>query len=138
MRVFFAIGLTSFLCFGSLKKKSLSKSGALAAGFVGLSTASNDNLMFTVVLLMFFVSSSFWTKYQKKEKMKIDPGFSQASQRDWKQVMCNGFVGSVISLIYQYHFDGRNVAELSLAERKFMTLLIWGYIGFYGCCAADT
>ncbi|KAJ1936565.1 hypothetical protein EC988_008159, partial [Linderina pennispora] len=70
--------------------------------------------------------------------MKIDPGFAQASQRDWKQVLSNGFVGSVISLVYQYYFDGRDVAELSLAERRFMTLLIWAYIGFYGCCAADT
>ncbi|KAI8322035.1 hypothetical protein GQ54DRAFT_165080 [Martensiomyces pterosporus] len=138
MRAALAIVITCLICFGSLKKRSLSKSGALAAAFVGLSTASNDNLMFTVVLLAFFVSSSFWTKYQAQHKAKIDPTYAKASERDWKQVLCNGGVGSFISLVYQYHFDGRRPEELSVEERKFMTLLIWGYIGFYACCAADT
>ncbi|KAJ2340328.1 hypothetical protein GGF43_006440 [Coemansia sp. RSA 2618] len=138
MRVYFALLLTSALCFGSLKKRSLSASGALAAAVVGLSTASNDNLLFTAVLLAFFISSSFWTKHQARQKLKLDPAFTKASQRDWRQVLCNGGIGSAISLVYQYNFDGRRPEDLSIGERRLMTLLIWAYIGFYSCCAADT
>ncbi|KAJ1964187.1 hypothetical protein GGI12_001591 [Dipsacomyces acuminosporus] len=138
MRITFALLSTCLLCLGSFKKRSLSKSGTLAAAFVGLSTASNDNLMFTAVLLAFFVSSSFWTKYQAKMKTKIDPAYTKTSERNWKQVLCNAGVGSAISLVYQYHFDGRNPKDLSIEERKLMTLLIWGYVGFYACCAGDT
>ncbi|KAJ2750558.1 hypothetical protein GGI19_005037 [Coemansia pectinata] len=138
MRTYFAILLTAALCLISLRRQSLSGSGAIAAAVVGLSTASNDNILFTVVLLAFFVSSSYWTKYQARAKAKLDPCYNKASRRNWKQVLCNGGVGAVISIIYQYNFDGRRPEEMSLEERKLMTLLIWGYIGFYSCCAADT
>ncbi|KAJ2822876.1 hypothetical protein GGI24_003821 [Coemansia furcata] len=138
MRAYFAIVLTAALCLISLRRQSLSGSGAIAAAFVGLSTASNDNILFTVVLLVFFVSSSYWTKYQARAKAKLDQGYAKASRRSWKQVLCNGGMGAVISIVYQYNFDGRRPEEMSLEERKLMTLLIWGYIGFYSCCAADT
>ncbi|KAJ1999432.1 hypothetical protein GGI04_001199 [Coemansia thaxteri] len=138
MRAYFSIVLTALLSLASLQRRSLSKSGALAAVFIGLSTASNDNILFTVVLLAFFISSSFWTKYHAQAKARLDSTHAKASQRGWKQVMCNGCVGAVISLVYQCNFDGRRPEELSLEERKFMTLLIWGYVGFYSCCAADT
>ncbi|KAJ1814629.1 hypothetical protein LPJ60_005981, partial [Coemansia sp. RSA 2675] len=138
MRTYFAILLTAVLCLISLRRQSLSGSGTVAAALVGLSTASNDNIMFTVVLLAFFISSSYWTKYQARAKARLDPCYAKASRRDWKQVLCNGGVGAVISVVYQYNFDGRRPADMSLEERKLMTLLIWGYIGFYSCCAADT
>ncbi|KAJ2493900.1 hypothetical protein IWW37_000286 [Coemansia sp. RSA 2050] len=138
MRTYFAILLTAALCLISQRRQSLSGSGTVAAALVGLSTASNDNIMFTVVLLAFFISSSYWTKYQARAKAKLDPCYAKASRRNWKQVLCNGGVGAVISIVYQYNFDGRHPADMSLEERKLMTLLIWGYIGFYSCCAADT
>ncbi|KAJ2022581.1 hypothetical protein IWW57_003368 [Coemansia sp. S610] len=138
MRTYFAILLTAVPCLISLRRQSLSGSGTVAAALVGLSTASNDNIMFTVVLLAFFISSSYWTKYQARAKARLDPCYAKASRRDWKQVLCNGGVGAVISVVYQYNFDGRRPADMSLEERKLMTLLIWGYIGFYSCCAADT
>ncbi|KAI9502876.1 integral membrane protein DUF92-domain-containing protein [Coemansia spiralis] len=138
MRIYFSIGFTGLLCLSSLRKGSLSKSGAFAATFVGLSTASNDNILFTVVLLVFFLSSSFWTRYQARMKMRIDPSYVKTSRRNWKQVVCNGGIGALISLVYQYYFDGRKVEDLTKEERKLMILLLWGYIGFYACCAADT
>ncbi|KAJ1735230.1 hypothetical protein LPJ61_000644 [Coemansia biformis] len=138
MRIYFALLLTCVLCGGSLKRRSLSGSGAAAAAFVGLATASNDNVLFTAVLLSFFLTSTFWTKYQGRVKAKIDPEFVAASRRDWKQVLCNGGLGALISLIYQWHFDGRRPEDMSTAERRLMTVLVWGYVAFYACCAADT
>ncbi|KAJ1736700.1 hypothetical protein LPJ72_001170 [Coemansia sp. Benny D160-2] len=70
--------------------------------------------------------------------MSIDPSYTKSSCRDWKQVLCNGGIGSLLSLIYQYMFDGRQMDQLTVGERKLMVLLIWAYIGFYACCAADT
>ncbi|KAJ2162126.1 hypothetical protein GGF46_000868 [Coemansia sp. RSA 552] len=138
MRLLFAVLLTCALCLGSLHKRSLSGSGALAAAFVGLATASNDNLLFTAVLLAFFLSSSFWTKYQARLKGRMDPGFAAASRRDWRQVLCNGGIGSLISIVYQFYFDGRHPTDLGVGERQLMTALVWAYVGFYACCAADT
>ncbi|KAJ1959011.1 hypothetical protein H4R35_007681, partial [Dimargaris xerosporica] len=44
------------------KQRSLSRSGAVAAVAVGLCTFSNQLALFTVTLLVFFVSSSKLTK----------------------------------------------------------------------------
>ncbi|KAJ2780896.1 hypothetical protein H4R18_003191 [Coemansia javaensis] len=138
MRIWLALALTSVLCAGSLRKGSLSGTGVAAAAVVGLCTASNDNVLFTAVLLAFYVSSSFWTKYQARLKARMDPGFAAASRRDWRQVLCNGGIGAAISVVYQCKFDGRRPEDLSMGERRLMTVLIWGYVGFYACCAADT
>ncbi|KAJ2455379.1 hypothetical protein EV183_000915 [Coemansia sp. RSA 2336] len=70
--------------------------------------------------------------------MKIDPAFTKVAQRDWRQVLCNGGIGSLISILFQCYFDGRQPGDLDSSERKLMTLFIWAYIGFYSCCAADT
>ncbi|PIA14724.1 hypothetical protein COEREDRAFT_82600 [Coemansia reversa NRRL 1564] len=138
MRVYFALLLTGVLCLSSFRRGTLSLSGTITAAFVGFTTASNDNMLFTAVLLAFFCTSTFWTKYQAQQKMKMDPSFAKSSQRDWRQVLSNGCVGSLISVVYQYQFDGRRPEELTAAERKVMTMLIWMYIAFYSCCTADT
>ncbi|KAJ1916256.1 galactokinase [Mycoemilia scoparia] len=138
MRIGLGILLTGLLLASSLKKKSLSTSGRLAATFVGLGTFTNDNLMFTSTLLIFFISSSFWTKYGASIKKKIDADYVEGGQRNAAQVLCNGLIGTLISIYYQTQFDGMSPKDMTKEQNKLALLLMWANIGFYACCAADT
>lgn len=58
----FAIALSTLLAVYALRKKSLSKDGAAGAFMLGLATFSSNYWLFTIVLLIFFLSSSRLTK----------------------------------------------------------------------------
>lgn len=60
--VLYPAALITFMVRHGLSKKSLSKSGALAAAFVGLGTFTNTPYAFSTVLLTFYLSSSRLTK----------------------------------------------------------------------------
>jgi len=58
----FAVALSTLLAVYALRKKSLSKDGAAGAFALGMVTFSSNYWLFTVVLLVFFLSSSKLTK----------------------------------------------------------------------------
>lgn len=58
----FAVALSTLLAVYALRKKSLSKDGAAGAFALGMVTFSSNYWLFTVVLLVFFLSSSRLTK----------------------------------------------------------------------------
>ncbi|KAJ1674676.1 hypothetical protein EV182_002793 [Spiromyces aspiralis] len=138
MRLIFATVTTALMLAMAAKKRSLSLSGCLAAVFVGMCTFTNDNLMFSVVLLTFFVTSSYWTKYGANIKKKIDADYVEGGQRSATQVFSNGLVGSLISVYYQVQFDGISPQDMTREQRHLCLTLIWAYIGFYAFCNADT
>ncbi|KAJ1927026.1 hypothetical protein IWQ60_003281 [Tieghemiomyces parasiticus] len=122
-----AVGLSAFMGVRSLRHRSLSRSGALAAGLVGLSTFSNPHLLTSVVLLTFFVSSSKLTKYQGTRKQALDAHFTEGGQRDVWQVLSNGLTGSVLSLLA--------MATSRVHPRATLTLM---YVAHYAACNGDT
>lgn len=67
-------------------RQSLSKSGALAALFVGCGTLG-CSLRFGATLIAFFLSSSKLTQYKEEVKEGLEEGGSKkGGQRNWKQV----------------------------------------------------
>lgn len=62
------------------RKKSLSAGGAVAAIAVGF-TLTLANYCFFACLLVFFVSSSFWTKWRSARKKKLEADFKEGTYR---------------------------------------------------------
>ncbi|KAL6048243.1 Transmembrane protein 19, partial [Balamuthia mandrillaris] len=77
--------MSVLLAAGGYRKKSLNKSGAFAALFVGFITCL-AGFRTTITLLLFFFSSSYLTKLKAKEKRKIEENFKEGGQRNWVQV----------------------------------------------------
>ncbi|HZG60519.1 MAG TPA: DUF92 domain-containing protein [Anoxybacillus sp.] len=94
------IVITFIVAFGGWLVRSLSVSGAVAAFFVGLLISLGFEWKGLIMLGAFFVSSSLWSKFQKHKKMSILEKVEKGDQRDYVQVLANGSVPALISLIY--------------------------------------
>lgn len=79
---------------------SLSVSGALAAVSVGVLTFGVGGWHATILLLLFFVSSSMLSKVGGVRKQRVASAFAKGGRRDWAQVLANGFLASGMATLY--------------------------------------
>lgn len=80
--------------------KLLTWSGSLAACVIGLAVALGFEVKGLFLLGFFFASSSFWSKFKRKNKVKAEERQEKGSQRDWQQVVANGGTCALFSLLY--------------------------------------
>ncbi|KAG2204821.1 hypothetical protein INT47_004096 [Mucor saturninus] len=132
----FALCLSSLIVVHSRKKKSLTWDGAAAAFALGMVTFSSSLNVFTVVLLTFFLTSSKLTKFKADRKRLLEAEYELSSERNWIQVLCNGLAGGVAVSLFQILCESSSYACYDQA--RWSTVLMWAYIGHYGCCAGDT
>lgn len=85
------------------REKSLTASGAIAAVFVGLAIYAGFGIKGLVILGVFFVSSSFWSKYKSYAKRELEEKLAKGSTRDWRQVIANGGMAALFSICYYFH-----------------------------------
>ncbi|WP_102274566.1 DUF92 domain-containing protein [Cytobacillus massiliigabonensis] len=78
----------------------LTMSGSIAAFFVGLSVSLGFGIKGLIILGFFFASSSYWSKYKKRNKVEIEGRHEKGSRRDWQQVVANGGTAALFSLLY--------------------------------------
>ncbi|CEG71377.1 hypothetical protein RMATCC62417_07121 [Rhizopus microsporus] len=133
----FAFCLSTLLVVYTQKKKSLSKDGAVGAFILGMATFSSSFNVFTVVLLAFFLSSSKLTKFKAERKRALEADYEAASERNLIQVICNGLLGGIAVSLFQVLVEQRN-GLACYDKAPWSTMLLWAYIGHYGCCAGDT
>ncbi|KAG9152695.1 hypothetical protein Leryth_022538 [Lithospermum erythrorhizon] len=131
-----AMFLSSMIAFRAYRKKSLNISGAFC-GFFVMSIHLAVNYRFGAMLLVFFFTSSKFTKHGEERKRKIDPDFKEGGQRNWIQVLFNSGVATLLVLV-TFKTSGLQDQCLDSKESKLMTLLIGGVIGHYCCCNGDT
>lgn len=116
------------------RKKSLSRSGAAAAFFVGL-LSMGSGIRFGLTMILFYLSSSKLTKFKAEVKRKYEEDFKEGGQRDASQVLSCSAPAVAVGLVH--FFMGLDPsaplggADLGSALRAFI-------LGFYACCAGDT
>ncbi|RAK22392.1 uncharacterized protein (TIGR00297 family) [Anoxybacillus vitaminiphilus] len=93
------IAVTFIVAFGGWLVRSLSVSGAVAAFFIGLFISLGFESKGLIMLGAFFVSSSLWSKFQKHKKIAVFEKVEKGDERDYVQVLANGSVPALISLI---------------------------------------
>lgn len=81
------------------RARSLSRSGVFAASLVGGLIFGLGGLPWAVLLLVFFISSSGWSKVFARRKAMLDEKFSKGSRRDWEQVFANGGLGTLLVIV---------------------------------------
>jgi uncharacterized protein (TIGR00297 family) len=83
--------------------RSLSLSGAIATTIVGTVVGMGFSWKGLILLGVFFVSSSIWSKIGKKKKKKLVEKVEKGECRDYIQVFANGGVPALISLLSLLH-----------------------------------
>jgi uncharacterized membrane protein len=82
-----------------MRKRSLSKSGGIAAFFVGFVSLA-ISYRFGLILLLFYYTSSSMTKYKESQKAKLESNYQFGGQRDAIQVLANSFLGTLVAIVY--------------------------------------
>lgn len=82
------------------KFKALSLSGAFGTVAVGILIVAGFQGYGLILIGAFFITSSFWSKYSKKKKLKAEDLHEKGSQRDLIQVLANGGVPAFFSIGY--------------------------------------
>ena len=97
------VGLSMLVAYVAYKKKSLSMSGFWAATTIGslmfYSGAFIDSFIMWIALIGFFITSSLLTKYRSNEKLKYTKSHEKSGNRDYQQVLANGLLPLVFSII---------------------------------------
>jgi len=105
LRLICGIVVATIIAAAGFRKKSLSRDGALCACLVGTS-----HLLLGVrpgiLLLAFFYSSSWVTKYEAAQKSNLEAGHKEGGQRTWVQVLANGGFGTAICVSHLYFLGG--------------------------------
>ncbi|WP_141692632.1 DUF92 domain-containing protein [Paenibacillus pectinilyticus] len=79
-------------------KKSLSKSGVLAAVLLGTTMYAIGSLAWFGTLIAFFISSSVLSKLKHARKAAAESGYAKGGRRDAGQVAANGGVGLLLCI----------------------------------------
>ncbi|WP_050615773.1 DUF92 domain-containing protein [Bacillus testis] len=101
----YSAGIVLIACaaLGGYAVSSLTKSGSIAAFAVGTVLFIGYQWNGLVILGLFFVSSSLWSKYKKQKKKSLDRMLEKGDRRDWVQVLANGSIAAVGALWFAFN-----------------------------------
>lgn len=121
----FVLGLVLSTLIGGLGywRRSLTASGAVGAVFVGTLIFWLGGWLWGVLLVTFFLSSSWLSHYRKEEKASAAVKFAKGGQRDLGQVLANGGLGTILAIGYANQPDA---------------LLLAAFVGVIATVNADT
>lgn len=77
---------------------ALTLSGAVAASVTGILVYLGFGLKGVLVLVLFFVTSSFFSKYKKEVKKEATEKTEKGDCRDWRQVAANGGIAALAGI----------------------------------------
>jgi len=100
-----AIGLllSTVIALVAFRKQALTASGAAAAILVGTSTFGFGGWAWGLVLVAFFALSSALSRYRSADKKRLADNFLKGSRRDPAQVLANGGLAAIVSVLYFSH-----------------------------------
>lgn len=107
----------------ALMKRALTRSGAAAAIVMGTIYYGSGDLVWFGLVLVFFISSTFWSKWKQQKKRHLDAVYEKTGERDAGQVFANGGVGMVLCVLHAIWPN---------------SLWLWMYVGVMATVNADT
>jgi uncharacterized membrane protein len=97
----------------------------------------------SATLLAFFFSSSKLTHFKEDLKSELDDSAKSGGQRDWRQVLCNAGIPTMLAVAYGVLAGCVDVPlgplpQVDAWRAQLMTLLAGAFLGYYACCCGDT
>jgi uncharacterized protein (TIGR00297 family) len=81
-------------------RRSLAPSGVVGAILVGTLIFGFGGWLWGLLLVVFFLSSSWLSRYRRTEKEAVAEKFAKGSRRDLGQALANGALGAVLAVAY--------------------------------------
>lgn len=119
MQLLYGLLLALVVAYLAYRAHSLNKSGALAAALTGAVVFGVGGWQWTILLLVFFITSSGLGRAFKKQKQGLDEKFSKGHERDAGQVFGNGGIAALFALLHGFFPDA-----------------LWPWLGFAAALAA--
>ena len=101
-RILGGLFLSGLIGWAGYRKESLSASGVLGALIVGTLTFGPGGWAWGLLLIAFFVSSSFLSHYRQMDKEDLVEKFAKGHRRDLSQALANGGWGAVLAIFYAF------------------------------------
>lgn len=102
MQIIYGFVLAIIVAYGAYRARSLSKSGAFAATFVGTVIFGIGGWQWAVLLLTFFITSSGLSRAFRKRKAGLNEKFSKGNERDAGQVFGNGGLATFFAALHAF------------------------------------
>jgi len=134
LRIATATVVASLLATRGIKRKSLSKSGAIAAWFVGFFSLAGL-VRSGIVLIVFYLTSSKLTKVKSNIKKTLEEDYVVGGERGAVQVLCCSFLATVLSIAHYFYVGEDGLVLSGDAVHRAISL---GVVSHYATCAADT
>ncbi len=96
----FGMAFSALIAWVGYRGRSLSPTGVVGAIIVGTLTFGLGGWTWGLLLIAFFISSSFLSHYRKADKRGLAEKFAKTSQRDLGQSLANGGWGAVLAITY--------------------------------------
>ncbi|PZD95938.1 DUF92 domain-containing protein [Paenibacillus sambharensis] len=111
--------------YAAYRKAALTASGAWAAAVMGTAYVTLGGPVWFGLLIAFFLSSTFWSKWKRKHrrKAKAEAKYAKSGGRDAVQVWANGGLGLLLCAVHALYPH---------------PLLVFGFIGVMAAVNADT
>jgi uncharacterized protein (TIGR00297 family) len=94
------LALSCLVALIGFRKRALTASGAVGAILVGTSIFGFGGWTWGLVLVAFFALSSLLSRHRHADKRALADKFIKGTRRDLAQVLANGGLGVVLSLLY--------------------------------------
>jgi uncharacterized protein (TIGR00297 family) len=104
-------------------RKALTVSGLIGAILVGTLIFGFGGWVWGLLLITFFVSSSWLSHYRQADKEDVAEKFAKGSRRDLGQALANGGLGAVLAIVFARYPE---------------PLLFAAFLGVMGTVNADT
>lgn len=92
--------VTLLLAIYAFKKQELTEGGTIAAIAVGISIFALGGWTWLALMIVFFVSSNFWSKFNAEKKSEASAEFAKTGLRDFWQVSANSLLGALAAAAY--------------------------------------
>jgi uncharacterized protein (TIGR00297 family) len=96
----FGVAFSALIAWAGYRARSLSRSGVVGAIIIGTLTFGLGGWTWGLLLIAFFISSSFLSHYRKDDKRGLAEKFAKTSQRDLGQALANGGWGAILAIAY--------------------------------------
>lgn len=108
--------IISFLiAYGAYLKKSLTIDGSIGATFMGTVIHATSGVYGILMMLLFFFSASFLSHFKKNLKERVAKRFQKTGKRDAFQVLANGGIALIYSIMYHATKDNSFLVLMGIA-----------------------
>jgi uncharacterized protein (TIGR00297 family) len=122
-RLFLGLVLSALIAGLGYWRRALTSGGLVGAVLVGTVIFGLGGWVWGLLLITFFVSSSWLSYYRRTDKEAVAEKFAKGSRRDLGQTLANGGLGAILAVVFARYPE---------------PLLFAGFIGVMATVNADT